>query len=172
MPTLPLTLSQTVGNYNLFYASVMQCDPRHFRCLLDMEKDCWQSAWHSGNRRPIGTGRLVIVIETYTHKFLVIGCLLRPTMHPHRGSLFIYTLALLSVYVYPSSAAVGHGHHAAPLVQLNESEVTMYHSPTPPSYWSIDIDNIDSDTSRHPGLMAFHGVLMALAFFIALPLCE
>ena len=93
-------------------------------------------------------------------------------MHPHRGSLFIYTLTLLSVYVYPSLAAVGHGHHAAPLVQLNESEVTMYHSPTPPSYWSIDIDNIDSDTSRHPGLMAFHGVLMALAFFIALPLCE
>lgn len=69
----------------------------------------------------------------------------------------------------------GHGHHnthAAPLLQLNETEVTMHHAPTPPSYWSIDIDNVESDSSRHPGLMALHGILMSLAFFVALPMCE
>ena len=109
-------------------------------------------------------------------------------MRPHRGSLYLLFLAL-SVYASSSSTTTsssargylitrdggGHGHHnshAAPLVQLNETEVTMYHSPTPPSYWSIDIDNVESDTSRHPGLMALHGILMSLAFFIALPLCK
>lgn len=74
----------------------------------------------------------------------------------------------------------GHGHHnahGAPLLRLNETEVTMYHAPTPPSYWTIDIDGIDIDgnnldASRHPGLMMLHGVLMSLAFFVALPICE
>lgn len=65
----------------------------------------------------------------------------------------------------------GHGHHnahVAPLLKLNETEVTMYHAPTPPSYWTIDIEE-QSGTSGHPGLMIMHGVLMSLAFFIALP---
>lgn len=65
----------------------------------------------------------------------------------------------------------GHGHHGnmAPLVELNETEVLLHHDPTPPSYWSIDIDNPDSRESRHPGLMALHALSMLLAFFGALP---
>jgi zinc transporter ZupT len=67
----------------------------------------------------------------------------------------------------------GHGHHhahGAPLLELNETEVTMYHAPTSPSYWSIDIDDPhDPETPRHPGLMAAHILFMSLAFFVALP---
>ncbi|KIM90974.1 hypothetical protein PILCRDRAFT_58846 [Piloderma croceum F 1598] len=66
----------------------------------------------------------------------------------------------------------GHSHHdshSAPLLQLNETEVLMHHAPTPPSYWTIDIDEHDPGVSRHPGLMILHGLLMSLAFFIALP---
>jgi hypothetical protein len=67
----------------------------------------------------------------------------------------------------------GHGHnhdHAPPLLEINETDVTMYHAPTPPSYWSIDIDGIDPSVTRHPGLMMLHGVFMSLAFFVALPM--
>src|SRR5882762_4975805 len=63
-----------------------------------------------------------------------------------------------------------HTSHAAPLVELNETEVSMYHSPTPPSYWTIDIDDHDTDVSRYPELMILHGLLMSLAFFVALPM--
>ena len=46
----------------------------------------------------------------------------------------------------------------------------MYHSPTPPSYWSIDVDDpYNSDNPQRPGLMAAHVVFMSLAFFVALP---
>jgi hypothetical protein len=65
----------------------------------------------------------------------------------------------------------GHGHHGnmAPLVELNETEILLHHAPTPPSYWSIDIDEPDSGKSRHPGLMALHALFMMFAFFGALP---
>lgn len=64
----------------------------------------------------------------------------------------------------------GHGHgHAAPLVELNETEVLLHHVPTPPSYWSIDIDDADSGNAGHPGLMLSHSLFMMLAFFGALP---
>jgi hypothetical protein len=66
----------------------------------------------------------------------------------------------------------GHGHvhgHAAPLVELNETEFLLHHSPTPPSYWSIDIDDPDPGNARHPSLMLLHCLFMMLAFFGALP---
>ena len=64
----------------------------------------------------------------------------------------------------------GHGHgHAAPLVELNETEVLLHHLSTPPSYWSIDIDDSDSDVPSHPSLMFLHSLFMMLAFFGALP---
>jgi hypothetical protein len=66
----------------------------------------------------------------------------------------------------------GHGHgNAAPIVQLNETEILLYHAPTPPSYWSIDIDIDEPDpgNTRHPSLMAVHAVFMTLAFLGALP---
>lgn len=46
----------------------------------------------------------------------------------------------------------------------------MYHSPTPPSYWTIDLEDRDPSAARYPGLMALHAVLMSFAFFVALPL--
>jgi len=61
-----------------------------------------------------------------------------------------------------------HGH-AAPLVELNETEIRLYHAPTPPSYWSIDIDDPDPGNARHPSLMVLHSLFMMLAFFGALP---
>jgi hypothetical protein len=64
----------------------------------------------------------------------------------------------------------GHGHgSAAPIVQINETDVLLYHDPTPPSYWSIDIDNPDSGNAKHPSLMALHSLFMMFAFLGALP---
>ncbi|KAH9927164.1 uncharacterized protein BXZ73DRAFT_102753 [Epithele typhae] len=62
-----------------------------------------------------------------------------------------------------------HHHHGQPLTELNETEVTMYHDPTPPSYYWIDLVET-GDEKRHPGLMALHVLFMSLAFFGALPI--
>ncbi|KAF8165188.1 hypothetical protein B0H34DRAFT_647571 [Crassisporium funariophilum] len=62
-----------------------------------------------------------------------------------------------------------HNHSIAPLVQLNETEITAHHSPTPPSYYTIDWED-EGYQKRHGGIMIFHGIAMSLAFFIALPL--
>jgi hypothetical protein len=62
-----------------------------------------------------------------------------------------------------------HMHHGAPLTELNETEILQWHAPTPPSYWSIDIDDRDPSVLRYPGFMALHMVFMTLAFFVALP---
>jgi hypothetical protein len=64
----------------------------------------------------------------------------------------------------------GHNHHHhAPLLELNETEVTLYHAPTPPSYYTIDWED-EGYEKRHGGLMIAHGLLMSLAFFVALPM--
>lgn len=63
-----------------------------------------------------------------------------------------------------------HGHgNVAPVVKLNETDILLDHAPTPPSYWSIDIDSYGPRETRHPGLMALHALMMTLAFFGALP---
>ena len=63
-----------------------------------------------------------------------------------------------------------HGHHDAPLLELNETEVTMYHAPTPESYYTIDWEGaLAGEGTRHPGLIVMHVILMCLAFFVALP---
>ena len=64
----------------------------------------------------------------------------------------------------------GHSHgHAAPILGLNETDVLQHHAPTPPSYWSIDVDGTDPGITRHPSLMVLHALFMTLAFFFALP---
>lgn len=66
----------------------------------------------------------------------------------------------------------GHGHHnphSAPLIELNETEVTMYHALTPPSYYTFDWES-PGEPNRHPGLLMTHAVFMCTAFFIALPI--
>jgi len=63
-----------------------------------------------------------------------------------------------------------HMHaHGAPLLELNETEITMYHQPTPPSYWTIDLVDKVPGEHRYPGLMAVHVLSMGFAFFGALP---
>ncbi|KAG2058822.1 hypothetical protein BDR06DRAFT_950040 [Suillus hirtellus] len=62
-----------------------------------------------------------------------------------------------------------HMHHGAPLTELNETAILEWHAPTPPSYWSIDIEDRDPSVPRYPALMALHIIFMTLAFFIALP---
>lgn len=61
-----------------------------------------------------------------------------------------------------------HHAHGAPLLMLNETEVTMYHAPTPPSYYTLDFED-EGYQNHHKGLMIFHGLFMCLAFFVSLP---
>ncbi|KAG5636429.1 hypothetical protein H0H81_008104 [Sphagnurus paluster] len=61
-----------------------------------------------------------------------------------------------------------HNPHAAPLVHLNETEISMYHAPTPESYYTIDFEGA-GEGARHPGLIMAHIIFMSLAFFVALP---
>ncbi|KAG2146682.1 hypothetical protein DEU56DRAFT_785860 [Suillus clintonianus] len=62
-----------------------------------------------------------------------------------------------------------HMHHGAPLTELNETAIIEWHLPTPPSYWSIDIEDRDPSVPRYPALIALHVIFMILAFFVALP---
>jgi hypothetical protein len=70
----------------------------------------------------------------------------------------------------------GHGHShgtagSGPLVELNETEVLLWHAATPPSYYTADFEGegVGPDQTRYPGLMGLHVGLMCFAFFIALP---
>lgn len=73
----------------------------------------------------------------------------------------------------PPSLFAGHDHHVhgAPLLELNETLISMYHKPTPPSYGTFDLDGDRPEGTRaHPGLMGFHALCMSAAFFLALPI--
>ncbi|KDQ16101.1 hypothetical protein BOTBODRAFT_31175 [Botryobasidium botryosum FD-172 SS1] len=64
-----------------------------------------------------------------------------------------------------------HNSHAAPLLQLNETEVLLHHAPDPPSYWSHDFEgDHPHDEGTWPALMLFHVLGMSLAFFVFLPI--
>lgn len=52
---------------------------------------------------------------------------------------------------------------------INETEILQWHLPTPPSYWSTDIQDRDPNVARDPALIALHVLFMSLAFFVALP---
>jgi hypothetical protein len=62
-----------------------------------------------------------------------------------------------------------HNHHTVPLLELNETEITLEHAPTPPSYYTIDWED-EGYEKRHGGLIVAHGLFMSLAFFVALPM--
>ncbi|KAJ7499057.1 hypothetical protein FB451DRAFT_1204097 [Mycena latifolia] len=64
----------------------------------------------------------------------------------------------------------GHHHGVAPLLELNETEVTLLHQPTPPSYYTIDWEDPEQASARHPGLIISHALFMSLAFFVFLPM--
>jgi hypothetical protein len=63
----------------------------------------------------------------------------------------------------------GHHHKGAPLLELNETEIAMWHGPTPDSYYTIDWEGAGDHGTRYPALMMTHIVLMCLAFFVVLP---
>jgi hypothetical protein len=89
-------------------------------------------------------------------------------MHDFMSSL-LFSLVLTAGLVYSLPDSHGH-HHSAPLLELNETEVLRYHAPTPPSYWSIDLEHVDPSISTHPNLILFHVLFSSLAFFLALPI--
>ena len=103
------------------------------------------------------------------------------TMHVRPAVLLVVAFALLAAYGNNQPQLVKrslsqrdehshhHAHHSAPLLVLNETEVTMHHAPTPPSYYTIDWEE-EGHQSRYPGLMISHGIFMSLAFFVALPI--
>ncbi|KZT12846.1 uncharacterized protein LAESUDRAFT_808371 [Laetiporus sulphureus 93-53] len=62
-----------------------------------------------------------------------------------------------------------HSHNAKPLEELNETQITLHHQPTLPSYWTIDLVDKVPGEHRYPGLMAAHALFMGFAFFGALP---
>ncbi|KAI9574531.1 hypothetical protein HD554DRAFT_2010558 [Boletus coccyginus] len=59
--------------------------------------------------------------------------------------------------------------HSGPVSEINETEILQWHLPTPPSYWSIDIEDRGPNVARYPALIALHASFMSLAFFVALP---
>ncbi|GAA5875917.1 hypothetical protein JCM3774_005815 [Rhodotorula dairenensis] len=66
------------------------------------------------------------------------------------------------------SASSGHDHHhshAPALLELNETQILLTHSPDPPSYWDYD----QSEDGK-PAVLYAHIVLMSIAFFGLLPL--
>lgn len=63
-----------------------------------------------------------------------------------------------------------HHHLGAPLLYLNETEIAMYHAPTPDSYYTIDWEGAGEPGGRYPALMITHIILMSLAFFVVLPM--
>lgn len=65
-----------------------------------------------------------------------------------------------------------HNPHAQPVLELNETEILMHHSPTPPSYYTIDWEEPENAAKRHSGLIISHALFMGLAFFLALPMGE
>jgi hypothetical protein len=100
--------------------------------------------------------------------FLLLYALLH---HPFHVAAYVDP-SLLEPLIRDLSGRDGHhhGHHRPILPELNETDLLLHHAPTPPSYWSIDIDNLDPSASRYPGLMFLHALLMISAFFIALPM--
>ena len=102
-----------------------------------------------------------------------------PRLIPLAFALFAVTLvhgALMPSYDLLADAVLrrdGDGHHnpnAPPLIELNETEITMYHAPIPESYYTIDWDGAGEPGPRYPALIMTHVVLMCLAFFVALPM--
>ncbi|KAG8218789.1 hypothetical protein J3R82DRAFT_4464, partial [Butyriboletus roseoflavus] len=74
-----------------------------------------------------------------------------------------------STTIHVRDDAYMHVHSAQPKSEINETEILQWHLPTPPSYWSIDIQDRDPDVARFPALITLHALFMSLAFFVALP---
>ncbi|KAJ7781386.1 hypothetical protein B0H16DRAFT_1498226 [Mycena metata] len=103
-------------------------------------------------------------------------------LHPLSAAALASSLVLVAVASAATPATANlrqlvtrdeHGHHhsaAGPLLELNETAVGLYHQPTPPSYYTIDWEDPEQASARHPGLIITHGIFMSLAFFVFLPM--
>ncbi|KAF9263545.1 hypothetical protein L218DRAFT_321725 [Marasmius fiardii PR-910] len=63
-----------------------------------------------------------------------------------------------------------HMHKGAPLAELDEEAILSLHGPTPESYYTIDWEDPEHASERHPGFMVMHVLFMSAAFFVALPM--
>ena len=86
-------------------------------------------------------------------------------------ALLLLLIVPLSVHASPALHVRDdmHMHHGQPMAEINETQILQWHLPTPPSYWSVDIDEPDPNITRYPALIALHALFMSLAFFVALP---
>ena len=91
----------------------------------------------------------------------------------------LHVLHARDAYTHPAALLTRDGHEhehghamAAPITELDEAEILSWNGPTPPSYWTIDIEEQDSKMQRYPWLMALHIFFMSVAFFGALPAGE
>jgi hypothetical protein len=89
-------------------------------------------------------------------------------VHAYPSTSFDSPYTPLAAAIVERDGHEHHNHNAAPLLVLNETEVTMYHAPTPPSYYTIDWED-EGYQQRHAGLMVAHGIFMGLAFFVSVP---
>ncbi|KAF8192599.1 hypothetical protein BJ912DRAFT_267484 [Pholiota molesta] len=89
-------------------------------------------------------------------------------VHAYPSTSFDSPYTPLAAAIVERDGHEHHNHNAAPLLVLNETEVTMYHAPTPPSYYTIDWED-EGYQQRHAGLMVAHGIFMCLAFFVSVP---
>ncbi|KAF5388133.1 hypothetical protein D9615_000262 [Tricholomella constricta] len=93
----------------------------------------------------------------------------RPLLLALVSALLIASVHASEAFLVPRDGSHLHNPHAAPLIELNETEITMHHDPTPDSYYTIDFEGVGENV-RHPGLMMAHIIFMSLAFFVALPM--
>ncbi|KIY71226.1 hypothetical protein CYLTODRAFT_390831 [Cylindrobasidium torrendii FP15055 ss-10] len=62
-----------------------------------------------------------------------------------------------------------HQHSGVVMEHWNETEQLKTHAATPPSYFTLDFDNVPETEHKHRGLMLMHAMFMGLAFFVSLP---
>ena len=110
------------------------------------------------------------------HRLVMRFSALASALLPASLLALLLLLAPLSVCATPAPALSihvrddSHMHHSGqPMAEINETEILKWHLPTPPSYWSIDIEDHDPNVARYPGLVTLHAVFMSLAFFVSLP---
>jgi hypothetical protein len=94
--------------------------------------------------------------------------------HVHHGEEQLGEMDMagdLSAAQPAAAPASAHGHHhnshAAPLLELNETEILLTHAPDPLSYF--DYDRQTDQGPRYSGLLIAHVVCMVLAFCFVLP---
>lgn len=80
-----------------------------------------------------------------------------------------------AVSMTPHNSPDSHSslHHAAPLLEINETQILESHAPDPISYWIHDWELPSEEAKeKYRGLMVLHVVGMTVSFFGLLPVGE